>query len=113
MFSLHQAVKVSYTTKDFSGSAVQGKDYIAKTGVVEFVAGSRFAHFEIEICDDDDWLPIRKFEVELTGILEGSAVLGQARGTVCTCVDDDIYPRKVVRDPQKYPLQHDEVLIRS
>jgi len=111
--TLDQEVEVAYATSSKKGLAQPGTDYIAKEGVVTFGKGSPFTTLDIEICDDDDWMPIRSFEVELMGIRSGSAVIGDSRTTKCICVDDDIYPRKVERNPQIHPLSQSEMLIPS
>lgn len=53
------------------------------------------ASFNVMIGNDPKWEPIRDFVVRLGDVIEGSAVIGALDYSVCTIVDDDIFPEQV------------------
>jgi len=64
-------------------------------GVITFHPGSHMASFNVMIGNDPKWEPIRDFVVRLGDVTEGSAVIGALDYSVCTIVDDDIFPEQV------------------
>lgn len=91
------------------GSAVEGKHYMKAEGVITFPRGSHMASFNVTIGNDEKWEPIRDFVVRLGEVIEGSAVIGALDHSVCTIVDDDIYPEQVKSPP---PAPPNKLLVR-
>ena len=109
---LEQRLAVSFTCVRNQGSAVAGVHFIDTTGVVIFEPGASLASFDIPICDDDAWEPIRDFSVRLVEVCEGRGVIGALSCCTCSVVDDDVYPRKEHRTGA-YPLKHAERIVQS
>lgn len=77
------------------GSAIEGKHYTKSEGIITFEKGSHMTHFSVTIGNDEKWEPIRDFVVRLGEVIEGNCVIGSLDHSVCTIVDDDLYPEKV------------------
>ena len=45
--------------------------------------------------DDNAWLPIRDFVVELKAVVEGQGIIGKLYWCQSSVVDDDIFPSKI------------------
>ena len=94
---LQQQVRVHYSTVDGLGTAGAGRHYESTSGIAVFEKGQTMTHFDVQVCDDEGWEPIRDFVATLEGVDHGNAVIGTLDTTTCVCVDDDIYPLKVDR----------------
>jgi hypothetical protein len=88
-----------WSTVTSLGSAIEGKHFMKSQGVITFPPGSHMASFNVLIGNDEKWEPIRDFVVRLGDVIEGSAVIGALDHSVCTIVDDDIFPEQVERQP--------------
>ena len=91
--TLAAAMSVAYTTEDGEGehaAKAATKDYVAKQGTLDFLAGVSSAQLTIEVLDDDELEPDEHFFVKLLGVSKGAAeVMGeQSRGKV-TIINDD------------------------
>jgi len=112
MYNLDQIVRVKYSTADKRGTAVPGHHYLPVKGNVVFEKGANLTHFDVVLHDDDGWEPIRTIVVTLDEITKGSADFGANAETTCVCVDDDIYPYKVLRT-DRHPIPASEINLPS
>ena len=60
------------------------------------------------VVDDESWLPIRDFVVELQEVVEGEGIIGKLFWSNCSIVDDDIFPSKVERDESRPIPLHEQ-----
>jgi hypothetical protein len=81
-----ETIEVSYTTVD--GTATSGKDYTASSGTLTFLAGQTSRSIAVPILNDTEAEETETFTLVLTGIISGSATLGNSIATG-TIVDDD------------------------
>ena len=82
-------VSVQYATSD--GSAVQGSDYNATQGTLNFADGQSTATFSVSIVNDTADEPDETLSLTLTNPA-GGATLGDPTNAVLSIVDDDLPP---------------------
>ena len=87
-----EAVSVRYEV--FNGSAVAGADYLANSGVLEFVPGQTSATFAVAILNDDVVEGAETISVALTDPLPNrgrweKAILGTPNMATITVIDDE------------------------
>jgi hypothetical protein len=99
---LGQRLGVAYATVDKSDefdSAIAGRHFQSTQGVAYFEVGASLTFIEVEIANDDSWEPIREFGVHLERVVTGKGAIGKLSTCTCVIIDDDAYPRKIVRPP--------------
>ena len=76
------AVKLTYATSN--GTATAGADYVAATGTITFAVGITSKTVSVAVVGDRTPEPDETFNVVLTGVAQGPAVIGpaSAQGTI-------------------------------
>jgi len=95
------AVQVGYSAVGKGGS-----DYKAVSGTLTFEPGDGIETFKVQISNDATWETMEHFEVQLTAVETGNAVLGSVVQSVVYIVDDDVYPQNFAcleHDPPTEP----------
>jgi chitinase len=73
-------VKIGYATAD--GTATSGTDYVAATGTVSFAAGAVSKTITVAIVGDRVAEPAETFDVTLTGVTQGPALIDRSTAHV-------------------------------
>lgn len=105
------AVSVGYET--LGGTAEEGVDYLAASGVLDWADGdSGDREIEVELVDDAEIEPDESFRIRLSAPT-GGAVLGPLAETVVTVRDDDLPAGPCVPGPQVLCLLDDRFRVTA